>query len=104
MSPFEVDHVWSPRNAVDFISGSESSFKSVDDLKKKFKGSLDDAKFSRRIAKLRQSAEASMRYKEPNCTVLQNVWVNLTLLQNAHFKLKESQLLSSKLVCPFAIT
>lgn len=63
---------------------------SEDDLKKKLKASLDTAQFSYRIAKLRQSAGTSQKYKDFNHTVDRNVWVNETQLQNACFKSQES--------------
>lgn len=104
MSPFELDLGWSPRNALDFISGYETSVESVDDLKKKLKDSLDDAQFSYKIAKSRQSAEASQRYRNPNYEVGEKVWVNKTLFEDAYSKSQGSKKLSSKRVGPFVIT
>ena len=103
-SPFELDLGWKPKTVLDFISKSEIDVQSVDELKNKLKCSLEDAQFSYKLAKSRQSAEASRRYKPPEYQVCSKVWINKTLFSDAYSKSQESEKLSSKRVGPFTVT
>jgi len=103
MSPFELDIGWKPKSALEFISGSGSIVQSVDELRDKLKGSLDDAQYSYKVSKARQSSEASKRYDVPNYEVGSKVWLNKTLFTDAYSKSQQSDKLSSKRVGPFMI-
>ncbi len=103
-SPFELDIGWKPKTVLDFISKSEVNVQSLDELKSKLKTSMEDAQFSYKLAKSRQSAESSQKYKAPNYQVGSKVWINKTLFTDLYSKSQESPKLSSKRVGPFTIT
>lgn len=102
-SPFELDLGWKPKDALDFIHSCENSIQSVSDLKDKLKSSLEDAQFSYKVSKARQSSEASGKYKKPDYKVGSKVWINKTLFSGAYSKSQTSQKLSSKRVGPFVV-
>ena len=103
MSPFELDIGWNPKSALDFVTEYESSIKSVDDLKKNLKESFEDAQYSYNIAKAKQTAESSMKYKPPNYEVGSKVWINKSLYKDAYSKSQESDKLTSRRVGPFKV-
>ena len=103
MSPFEMDIGWNPKSALDFMTGYESSVESVDDLKKNLRESLNDAQYSYGIAKAKQSAESSQKYKAPSYVIGSKVWINKSLYKDAYSKSQQSDKLSSRRVGPFIV-
>ena len=85
-SPFELDIGWKPKSALEFISGPGSFVQSVDELKGKFKNSLEDAQFSYEVSKARQAAEASNKFQTPKYEVGSKVWLNKSLFTDAYSK------------------
>jgi len=99
-SPFELDIGWNPKSVLDFISGSEINVQSLDELKKKLKFSLDDAQFSYKLAKSRQAAESSTRYKKPSLGRFSGavaIIFLLLFLSNYLFSINRNAQLKSKL-------
>jgi len=103
MSPFEMDLGWNPKSALEFISGAESSIESLDELKDKLRNSLEDAKFSYKVAKARQASESSLKYKEPKYQPNDKVWINKSLFTDLYSKSQKSSKLTSRRVGPFII-
>ena len=90
-SPFELDLGWVPKSPLDFISGTEIPVQSLEDFKKQLKCSLDDAQFSYKVSKARQSSESAVHYKKPSYKVGSKLWINKTLFTDAYSKSQDSQ-------------
>ena len=104
VASFEADLGCVPKSPLDFISGSEVSVDSVEELKQKLKSSLDDAQFSYNVSKARQAAEASSQYKKPEYTKGSQVWINKSLFKDAYLRSQDSDKLSAKRFGPFRVT
>ena len=103
MSPFELDLGWIPKSPLDMLSGSEVPVQSVSEFKQRLKNSLEDAKYSYKLAKASQSALASRKYKVPSYKVGDKVWLNRTLFKDLIAKEQESDKLSARRFGPFKI-
>lgn len=103
MSPFELDLGWVPKSALDFISGSEVPVESVNEFKQRLKNSLNDAQYSYKVSKARQTAESSARSNPPKYEKGCKVWLNRTLFTDAYAKSQQSAKLSAKRFGPFEV-
>jgi hypothetical protein len=103
MSPFELDLGWIPKSPLDFISGSEVPVQSVNEFKERLKNSLEDAQYSYKVSKARQTAESSVRANPPNYKRGSKVWLNRTLFTDAYAKSQHSVKLSAKRFGPFEV-
>ena len=103
MSPFELDLGWNPKSPLDYISGTDVPVQSVHEFKELLKCSLDDAKYSYKVSKARQAAEASSLYQKPNYEIGSKLWLNKSLFNDAYSKSQESEKLSAKRFGPFKV-
>jgi len=91
MSPFEVDLGDVPKAPLDFISRSDVPVQSVNDFKEQLKSSLEDAQYSYKVSKARQTAESSVRGNPPKYSKGSKVWLNRTLFKDAYAKSQERE-------------
>ena len=103
MSPFELDLGWIPKSPLDLLSGNEISVQSVEEFKNRLKTSLEDAKYSYKIAKAAQSAYSSKKFKTPEYKVGSKLWINRSLFKDAYSKSQESDKLTARRFGPFIV-
>lgn len=63
MKPFEVDFGRNPKSLLDMVSNSHVQIENVSQSKEMLKKTLNDAKFSYKLAKADQSARSNFKYK-----------------------------------------
>lgn len=104
ISPFELDIGWKPKSPVELLSGStNSSVESVNALKERLSASFDDALFAHRMAQARQAAYNSKRYRPPNYSVGDEVWLSRKYFTDSASKVQKSRKLGVKRYGPFEI-
>ena len=103
MCPLELDLGWNPKSAMEFLTKPETPVKGVEDFKLVLKKSLEDAKFSYKVSKARQSAYSTGKFKPPNYKVGDKLWIKKSLFLDAYSKSQESKKLTAKRFGPFVI-
>jgi hypothetical protein len=66
------------------FSASPSRVQGVEDFKTELQDVLHDAQFSYKVARARQAAYSSMRYRAHQYEVGNKVWINKTLFSDAY--------------------
>ena len=105
MRPFEMDLGWKPKSQLELISGArrEDVNEIVEDFRRKLKVSLEDAQFSHKVAKAKQSAERGNHYKVPSYAVGYEVWLAKSLWKDTYARSQASEKLAAKRFGPFRI-
>ena len=103
MSPFEVDLGWKPKSVLDVIAADAEPVQSVAEFTIVMKQSLDDAKFSYKMAKARQSAHAGKGFVPHSYYEGDLLWINRSLFKDAYSRSQVSDKLTSRRVGPYAV-
>lgn len=92
MSPYEADLGWQPASLLDLLCRrSATTIQNVNDLKACLASSLEEAKFSMRLAQACQSAYNQKRYTPPKYKVSDHVFISRKLFSTAASDAQPSQ-------------
>jgi hypothetical protein len=95
-SPFEIDLGWVPKSPLELISAKPSRVQGAEDFKTELQDALHDAQFSYKVARARQAAYSSMRYRAQQCAVGNKVWINKTVFSDSYSRAQSSDMLTAK--------
>ena len=102
-SPFEIDLGWKPRSPLDLFYTSSTPLETVNEFRTRLRVALEDSRFSHHIAKARNSAYASRKYRPHTFKVGDKVWIDKELFTDAVTKVQRSKKLSARRFGPFEI-
>ena len=98
-----MDLGWNPKSPLDFLHKPDTPHQGVNNFKARLKAGVEDARYSMSLAKARQIAYSSQKYKHASYAVGDKVWLHKSLFRDSVSCAQESKKLSARRFGPFEI-